>query len=129
MSVNIGKLVRKALKPVAKTVGLQAATLIRVSPGARTPGALSGGTNPTTTSYPCDALIELLTINDLPATLIQENDRKIGILGDSLPAGVIPGGNDRVTMVDLDGVSKTFRLFAVISGDGVRAMFEFQARA
>lgn len=127
MNVNIGKLVRKALKPLAKTVGLQSATLVRVTPGARGSTA-SAGTNPTTANYPCDALIELLTINDAPATLIQENDRKIGILGDSLPSGIIPSSNDRVTMTDLDGSVKTFRLFAVISGDGVRAIFEFQAR-
>lgn len=126
--MNIGKVLLKSLRRVRKTVGLQSATLIRVAPGTRTPGALSGGTNPTTTGIPCQALIELLSDDDVPATLIQQNDRKIGILGASLPSGIVPSSNDRVTMTDLDGAVKTFRLFAVISGDGVRAVFEFQAR-
>jgi hypothetical protein len=125
---SIPKLLLRALKPYARTIGMKSATLIRSTPGARTPGLVAGGTNPTTTPYPCQALIEVLTVNTVPATLVQVDDRKIGILGASLPAGIIPSSNDRVTLVDVDGVSKTFRLIAPISGDGVGAMFEFQAR-
>jgi len=129
MGVNIPKLLLKSLKPLSKTVGLRSATLLRSTPGVRTVGQIGGGTNPTTTSYPCQALIEILTIQDVPvAPLVEMNDRKIGILGASLPAGVIPASSDRITMVDLDGVTKTFRLIAAVSGDGVGAMFEFQAR-
>jgi len=128
MGVNIPKLLLKSLKSQASTVGLKAATLTRPTPGTRTPGALSGGTNPTTTTYVCQAMIEVLTIGDMPATLVQENDRKIGILGASLPSGIIPRVQDQITLADVDGVSKTFRLVAPVSGDGVGALYEFQAR-
>jgi hypothetical protein len=125
---SIPKLLLRALKPFASTVGLKAATLIRSTPGARTPGLIASGTNPTVTTYPCQALIEVLTVNNVPATLVQMDDRKIGILGASLPPGILPTSTDRVSLLDVDGVSKTFRLVAPISGDGVGAMFEFMAR-
>jgi hypothetical protein len=128
MATDIGKLVLKALKSQAKTVGLRAAMLIKSTPGARTEGNLSGGTNPTTTNYQCQALIEVLTIDDMPAMLVQVNDRKIGILGASLAAGIVPAKDDKITLVDVDGVSKTFRLVAAVSGDGVGAMYEFVVR-
>lgn len=130
VSANIAKLVLTGLKQASNSVdvGLQSATLIKLTPGTRTPGALSAGTNPTSTSYACSALIEVLSINDVPTTIIEANDRKIGILGASLAAGIIPGSNDRVTMKDLDGTTKTFRLIAAVSGDGVGAMYEFVAR-
>lgn len=127
MSVDIAKLVLQSLQSVADTVKLKSATLLRSTIGTR--GAtVSAGTNPTTTNYVCQALIEVLTVSDVPQTLIEVNDRKIGILGASLPAGIIPVSTDRVTIADLDGVSKTFRLIGAISGDGVGAMYEFQAR-
>ena len=125
---NIGKLLAKSLKSVASTIGLRSAVLTRSTPGVRTPGSAAAGTNPTTTTYACSAIIEVLTIDDVPATLVQQDDRLIGILGATLPAGIVPTTNDRITLVDVDGVSKTLRLIVAVTGDGVGAMFEFQAR-
>lgn len=126
----IAKQIAKALGgSTGKVLGVKPATLVKMTPGVHAPGAASGGTNPTSTPYPCKAMIEIATISDVPTgTLIQQDDRKIGILGASLPAGVMPGSGNKITMVDLDGVSKTFRFVAVISGDGVGAMYEFLAR-
>ena len=110
-------------------IGVKSATLIKVTPGTRTPGAISAGTNPTTTSYPCSGWIALLTERDIPGTEITQQDRKLAILGGTLPAGIVPLPQDKVTMVDLDGTSKTFVLVGPVGGDSVGAVFAFQARA
>jgi hypothetical protein len=123
---NIAKLVLKGLKSQAKTVGLRSATLIKTTAGSRTVGSLADGPGATTTSYQCKALIELLTVDDMPGTLVTANDRKIGILGASL--SVVPSINDSITIKDIDGVTKTMRLTTAVSGDGVGAMYEFTAR-
>lgn len=118
MSIDIAQILLDSLGAVADTVGIRDATLVRSTSGARTPGAESAGTNPTTTPYPCKALIEIATIANVPATLVQQDDRKIGVLGASLPDGIVPKVQDRITLIDIDGVSKTFRLVAPVSGDG-----------
>lgn len=128
MGVDIAKLLRQALKPLASTIGLQDATLTKATPGARTPGAIAGGTNPTTADYSCEAMIEVLTVNDVPASIVNVDDRKIGILGASLDEGIIPASGDRIALPDVDGVTKTFRLISPITGDGVGALYEFVAR-
>lgn len=126
MTVSIPKLLAKYMKQSGKPIGVRALTLLKSTPGTRT--AASGGTNPTTASYAGSGLVEMLQVSDYPGLLVQIDDRKIGILGGSLAAGIVPSTNDKVTIVDVDGTSKTFKLIAVISGDGVGAMFEFQAR-
>lgn len=126
--MNLPKLLAQNLKRYGGPIGVKPATLVKVTPGTRTPGAVSSGTNPTTTSYPCTALISVLTAGTLPETEVQVDDRRIVVLGGSLASGVIPAPNDKVTIADVDGVAKTFRLVAPISGDGVGAAFAFQAR-
>jgi hypothetical protein len=128
MGVNIPKLLAKSLKPLSSTIGLRSAVLVKSTPGIRTVGSVSAGTNPTTTSYPCQALIEVVTVDNMPGTLVQVDDRKIGVLGATLPAGVVPSSSDKITLADIDGVTKTFRLIAPVSGDGVGALYEFIAR-
>jgi hypothetical protein len=128
MGINIAKELRKGLKAVGSTVGLRAATLVKQTPGTRSSGNLSAGTNPTSTSYPCEALIEQATAKNVGDTLVAQAERFIGIIGASLPKGIVPIAEDRITLVDIDKVSKTFRLVAPVSSDGVGAMYEFAAR-
>ena len=109
-------------------VGVKSLTLVKVTAGTRTPGAISAGTNPTTTSYAGSGWIKQLTARDLPGTEITVNDRKLAILGGTLPAGIIPSPQDKVTMVDIDDASKTFVLVGPIAADSVGAVFTFQAR-
>lgn len=128
MGVDIPKTVFKALKKNAKTLGLKKATLVHQTSGARDPANLSAGTQPTTASYPCYALIEVATAKNVGDTLVGQAERYIGIPGASLPSGIVPTVQDSITLVDLDKTQKTFRLVAPVRGDGVGAMYEFAAR-
>jgi hypothetical protein len=80
------------------------ATLIKVAPGTRTPGAIASGTNPTTTSYGCQGIPASTTALRLSGTLISGVDRVIKIFGATLPAGITPQPGDRITM---DGSTST----------------------
>ena len=101
---------------------LKPATLIKIAPGTRTPGAISAGTNPTTTSYAVKAVPGSLTGMRIQGLLISGVDRVIKILGASLPAGVTPVPGDKITM---DGAT------VVIVGDsgGNQAVVADAARA
>src|SRR5690349_9042681 len=75
-----------------------AATLIKVTPGTRTPGAVSAGTNPTTISHPCEGIVKEFDTGLIDGTTVKREDRQIWLLGESLPAGVEPKPNDRITI-------------------------------
>lgn len=99
----------------------QPATLIKIVPGTRTPGSISAGTNPTSTSFSCRGWIEVWTDTDVAGTLIEQGDRKITLIASTLAA--TPTTNDQITIVDLDGVSKTFRIEGDVIGSGPNGAF------
>jgi hypothetical protein len=86
------------------------ATLIKVTPGTRTPGSISGGTNPTTVSYSVQGVPGTTTTLRLNGTLIAGVDRVIKLFGARLPPGVVPAPEDRITM---EGVTST-----IVGNDG-----------
>jgi hypothetical protein len=117
---GIAKQVAKALKGAKMTLP---ATLIKVTPGTRTPGNISGGTNPTTASYAARGFVADYTAFELANTLIQASDRKISLLGATIASGAIPAADDMVT---IDGA--TYRIMRV-KRDPAAAVYELQARA
>lgn len=137
MPQNIGKLLLKGMKQAQKQVdvGLRDAVLSRdVVTGPRMAGQRANGPQTTPSSWPCKAIIEVATARNVGDTLVGQAERKIGIFGASLPSGVAPKDEDKITIADIDGVSKTFRLIAPVNGDGSggssggAAYFEFAAR-
>ncbi len=72
-------------------------TLTKVEPGTRTPGALTGGTNPVETGYTVKGFVDEYQDRHIDGTLIQRGDRKIVILGASLPSGTVPEPSDKIT--------------------------------
>jgi hypothetical protein len=96
--------------------------LIKITPGTRTPGAVSAGTNPTSKSYKVQAIPASVTTLRLSGSLIVGVDRVIKIFGSTLLPGVVPAAGDKIT---LDGVT------SVIAGDsgGNRAVEVDAARA
>lgn len=116
---GIAKLVAKGLKAAKMTM---AVTLLKSAAGTRTPGALAGGTNPTTVGYPAKAIRPTRTAQKIGGTLVEEGDRITRIVGASLPSGIYPTTADRVT---LDG--ETLRIVGVET-DSARAMYTLLAR-
>jgi hypothetical protein len=100
-----------------------AATLIKVTPGTRTPGAVSGGTNPTTVSYPCEGIVQAFDAGLIDGTLVRRQDRRISLLIATLPAGVEPTPNDKVTIA-----GATYTLLEGVGRDAAKFMFTCHGR-
>jgi hypothetical protein len=121
----------KLLKKIAKTVYkatkkaglLSPMTLIKVTPGTRTPGAVSGGTHPTETSFTCDGIEEDYTAYQLANQLAKVGDKRIRIFGASLKTGTVPEPNDKVTS---DGT--TYRIIGPVGRDAASACYVCQCR-
>lgn len=89
--VDIAKTVNQAMGK-----GLLPATLIKVTAGTRaTP---TGGTNPTAQNFPARGIISDYTDREKAGTEVKVGERKILLLGASLPAGIVPEPGDKVTI-------------------------------
>jgi hypothetical protein len=133
-AVNVAKLVAKNLKKYGKAVGVKSCTLIKVTPGIRTPGNLSGGTNAVETSYTASGFIEnysdfVVAQSAAAGSLIVATDRKIDILGSTLPAEIVPAKDDKISIADASGVVGTYRIVAPVTNpDGLGAVYVCQGR-
>lgn len=78
--------------------GLLDATLTKVTPGTRTGGSLTGGTNPTTTTHAAKGFIDDYQDTQIDGTIIQDGDRMVVLLGASIADSAIPTPGDRVTI-------------------------------
>lgn len=124
--VDIAGEINKALGP-----GLLDATLTKVVAGTRTGGSLTAGTNPTTTTHTAKGFIDEYsdfqrggqTPGDEDNTLIQDGDRKVTLLGESIDPAAVPEAGDRVT---IEGTE--FRIIRV-KRDPAGATYECQSRA
>lgn len=110
---QIGSLIGKAL---TGALVLRDATLIKVTPGARVDGSLAEGTHATTVSYSCKAIDDPVTEND-PATLTRRERNEIDVVRSSLPAGIVPEADDRITVL-----GETWEVVAVAT-DPARAIY------
>lgn len=106
------------------------ATLTKFAAGTRVPGSLSGGTNPTSTTYPCRGLLagyDAKTIA-LSGGLITSEDRRITVIGGSLAPGIVVEKDDKISIQDTDGVTKSFRVVASPEVDEAGGAFICQGR-
>lgn len=115
---DIRKEVAKALKKNGKALGFKASVLTVKTPGTRTPGSEASGTNPTSVSYPCSAMVDT-AVKLMDGTLVAEGNSRLSIVGGSLPTGVrpIPG---RSTVLRAAVTYKVVR----VAFDSVEAMYE-----
>lgn len=92
--VDISGLVNKHVAP-----GLLDATLIKVTPGTRTPGSLIDGTNPTETSYACKGFIDKQRRKNVQGSLSSDGTKRIVLIGDSISSGTVaPDLGDKITI-------------------------------
>ena len=91
--VDIAGLIKKNVAP-----GVLDATLVKVAPGTRTPGALTGGTNPTTTNYPCRGFIDSQRVAFANGSTVKEGNKVVVLIGDTIDggSGVAPAPGDRI---------------------------------
>lgn len=115
IAANLGK---------QKDLGIRSITLVKTTPGTRTPGSLADGTNPTTTSYTCKGFEERKLSAYVSPTTARVKQLTISILGGTLPDGVEPKAGDRITS---QGVTYTIAPDGV-SRDPVGAMFDCVVR-
>jgi hypothetical protein len=132
--IDIAKTVYTGIKAVGNVVPL---TLVKVTPGTRTPAAPLDGTNPTEASHPghgfgSDPAEETRGHLNTPGDIYQVRVTEISILAASLPAGIEPTPNDKVvfaaTIPGIGGLAGTWYLEKVKT-DPARAMFICQARS
>lgn len=91
--VNISGLIKQFVGP-----GVLSATLVKVASGTRTPGALSGGTNPTVTNYPCRGFIDSQRVAFANGTTVKAGNKVVVLIGDTIDdgSGVAPAPGDRI---------------------------------
>lgn len=99
------------------------ATLIKVTPGTRTGGSLTGGTNPNEASHSTKGFIDNYSDEQINGTVVMLGDRKITLLGDGLPSGVVPTPGDKITIE-----SQTFVIADPVNRDPAAATYECNAR-
>lgn len=98
------------------------ATLHSITAGTRTPGNLSGGTNPTEVPHSCRGMIDSQSRESINGTLVQAGNIVILLLGDSIDGGNTPPAvTDAVTIegtrynilaIDRDPDAATYTLLA-----------------
>lgn len=82
---------------IASAGDVQDVTLIKVTPGTRTPGRLTGGTNPSETTHTARGFRDSLTTLR-PGTLVENASAVVYILGATIAGGQVPEPNDRITI-------------------------------
>lgn len=118
--VNISGIIKDNIGP-----GVLSATLIKFTPGTRTPGQLTGGTNPTSVSYSCRGFIDRQANKDIRGTLIDDGNVVIVLIGDTIDGGnaaSAPEGGDHVT------IEGTTYVIGVVDRDPAAATYTFSAK-
>lgn len=95
--VDVGRILNSGIK------GASSVTLVKTTPGTRTGGSLTGGHNPTSTSYSCRGWIESSRQKFMDDSLTEYGDKYVTILSASLPSDVIPEPGDLVTIENVSG--------------------------
>lgn len=117
--VNISKLIKDNIGS-----GVNDATLIKVSIGTRTPGQLTGGTQPTSVSHACKGFLDVLTRDRVGLTLTEEGNVLIALIGDTIDGGdTVPTPGDKITIL-----GTTYNI-VIVNVDPAQAVYNCQSRS
>ena len=113
--IDISGLIKDNVAP-----GVLEVTLTKFAPGTRTPGQLTGGTNPTSTTYACRGFIDSQSRTYLKGSRTQTSSVVVVLIGDTISGGsVAPSDGDLVTIegttyvindIDRDPAAATYTL-------------------
>lgn len=92
-------------KQLGKHLGkhVQRAVLVKVTPTARTAGAVSHGQNPTETEHRARGWIEEWSGDRMPNSNVRREVRKIALLGATIAGGAVPQQGDKVQIAERKG--------------------------
>lgn len=90
--------------------GLPVITLRKKTPGTRTDGSLTAGTNPKTTTATARGFVDTYKDSQVNGTTIKRGDRYATILGDTISPAIIPEPGDEIVAANSLGVSETFKI-------------------
>lgn len=107
---------------VSASGGFPTGTLTKITPGTRTPGDITGGTNPTTTTHTFNGFLESKEVRR-PEQVGASVVPVISILGASVSPVAVPDVNDEVL---IEGA--TYILVRLTERDGAAALYEFEAQ-
>lgn len=112
--INVSKYIKDLVGP-----GVLAATLIRVTPGTRTAGASTSGTNPSTASWSCRGFIDKQGKRRVAGGLEKSRIVWVVLIGDSIDGGsTIPETDDRIT---IEG--RSFQISGPVDRDPAAAIY------
>lgn len=103
---GIAKLVGTALVNAGMT---KPATLTKVTPGVRQPGAIAAGTNPTERTFAARGLVADMRSFQASGTLLKDISRVVRLFGSTIADGAVPEPGDRIS---IEGTTST------IAGEG-----------
>ena len=72
------------------------ATLIKITPSSRNPSDPTAGVQPTETQHSCRGFIDDYADSVYRLSIIEQGDRKITLIGDSIAGDAIPKANDKI---------------------------------
>ncbi len=110
-------------KEIAAAGGVLDGQLTKVMPGTRTSGSLTEGTNPAETTHTFKGFVDKGNETRFAGQLQTVDGEVVSILGDSLPSGIVPEVNDKVTLE-----SKEYELVKLLQRDPAAALYEFEVR-
>jgi hypothetical protein len=121
--VDIAGIIADAIGPAVFPV-----TITRNARGVRTPGNLTGGRASTATVVSCRGFWEDFTGTPPPGVELKLNDRKLLLIGDSIPAGGAPEVNDAVVVEEPMGSVGPLYVVKLLSRDPAAAVYTYLCR-
>ena len=98
-------------------------TLTKTTPGTRTGGSLTAGTNPTTSTYACKGFVSTKQVRRKGTIVPESQAMVVSLLGATVSSGSVdPEVNDVATIDDVN-----WTLNRLVKADPAGALYEFEA--
>lgn len=120
--VDVAGVINENISPGLPTT----ATIRKRVPGVRTPGALTGGTNPTELSATAKCVVGRYSAHLIDGTRIKEDDRRVTLIAESMVFATTAFVPESDTLIDVEG--KTYNVLSV-GRDPAGATYSCHCRA
>lgn len=97
--------------------------LLKTVEGTRSSADIAAGKQPSTKSFSCRGILESFSARQIDGTIVKSGDRKIMILGGTLPNGIVPSVQDKVL-----AEGSTYTITALVERDPDAASYTLAGR-